>query len=594
MTPFGRYRLVRRVGSGGMAEIWKARVDGPSGFEKTVAIKRILPNFEEDSEFVSMFISEARLAARLVHPNIVQVHDFGLEEDEGLQKVHYIAMEYVAGQNVSTLLKRLSEKGARVPIEIGLYICSESAKALSYAHTEVDNRGNPLGFVHRDISPHNLMVTYRGDVKVADFGIAKAVTAIRQTAAGVFKGKITYMSPEQARTEPLDARSDLFSLGIVLFELATGRRLFFGTIEEVFAQMRAFSPPDATRLAGVPQDVQEIIRRALAVNRDDRYDDAAEMEADLNRALAAGGWVTSRTDLASLMQAQFAREIELEKRDSAPPDRPKTAVLTNPDLDLEGVKSDSGTVTPRQHGSTVEGLATYDTEPTPPRPEPMAATVNRPVQGPGSNQTQSALSLKRDDMRVVERGRPETAPRGSSRLAIGLAIGALLPIAGWIIVTMFPSSVETVAAPTPAPTATAIAEVSAVPSSTPQATEAPDPTPAKVAARVTPVRTAARPAPTPTAAVRTVARIGTPTPVPVRATGIVNFTARPWVQVWVDGKKIAEETPVKRHVLSAGKHDFRFVNARAGFDKSFRYDVAADREVEIAVDTKSGKIDVRR
>lgn len=574
-----------------MAEIWKARVDGPSGFEKTVAIKRILPNFEEDAEFVSMFISEARLAARLVHPNIVQVHDFGLEEDEGLQKVHYIAMEYVAGQNVSTLLKRLSEKGARVPIEIGLYICSEAAKALSYAHTEVDNAGTPLGFVHRDISPHNLMVTYRGDVKVADFGIAKAITAIRQTAAGVFKGKITYMSPEQARTEPLDARSDLFSLGIVLFELVTGRRLFFGTIEEVFAQMRAFSPPDETRLAGVPRDVQEIVRRALAVKRDDRYDDAAEMETDINRVLAAGGWVSSRTDLASLMQAQFAREIELEKRDAVPPDRPKTAVLTNPELGLEDVRSDSGTATPRQRGSTVEGLATFETEPTAPGPMPMPPTVSRPP----PPQTQSALSLKREAMPVVDRAPPESPKRGGSRLIIGLGIGALLPLAGWVVVTMLPAPQDSAAPSTPAPTATAAVAVTAAPSATPSTPETPAPV-QTIAARTTPVRTATRPAPTalPEATVQAVARLGTPTPAPVRGTGLVTVTARPWVEVWIDGKKVADETPLKRHALTAGAHDLRFVNPRAGFDKPFRYQVAADREVEIAVDTKTGKIDVRR
>lgn len=573
-----------------MAEIWKARVDGPSGFEKTVAIKRILPNFEEDAEFVSMFISEARLAARLVHPNIVQVHDFGLEEDEGLQKVHYIAMEYVAGQNVSTLLKRLQEKGARVPIEIGLYICSEAAKALSYAHTEVDNAGTPLGFVHRDISPHNLMVTYRGDVKVADFGIAKAITAIRQTAAGVFKGKITYMSPEQARTEPLDARSDLFSLGIVLFELVTGRRLFFGTIEEVFAQMRAFSPPDETRLAGVPRDVQVIVRRALAVNRDDRYDDAAEMETDINRVLAAGGWVSSRTDLASLMQAQFAREIELEKRDAVPPDRPKTAILTNPELGLEDVRSDSGTATPRQRGSTVEGLAT-ESESTAPGPVPMPPTVSRPP----PPQTQSGLSLKGGGIPVVDRAPPEDSRRSGSRLAIGLALGALLPVAGWIAVTMLSAPPDSVTTTIPTATPTAAIALTAAASATPTVPETAAPV-QTIAARSTPVRTAKRPVPTaaPEATVQAVARLGTPTPAPVRGTGLVTITARPWVEVWIDGKKVADETPLKRHALTAGAHNLRFVNARAGFDKPFRYEVVADREVEIAVDTKSGKIDVRR
>ncbi len=319
MARFGRYRLVRWVGSGGMAEVWKARVEGLAGFDKAVAIKRILPEFENDHEYLQMFVSEARLAARLVHPNIVQGYDFGLIEEDG-HDVHYLAMEYIAGQNLAVLQARLSDHGRALPLRVALYICSEAAKALAYAHSELDTTGLPLGFVHRDISPHNLMISYQGDIKVTDFGIAKAATSAmtRRTAPGVFRGKVAYMSPEQAACEQIDARSDLFSLGVVLYEMVTGTRLFSGSLEEVLSQVRGFEPRGQDLLAGLPVDVQSVIGRALAARPSERYQSAAELQRDLDGIIAARGWLGARAELAATMRGEFAAKIARERQDANP------------------------------------------------------------------------------------------------------------------------------------------------------------------------------------------------------------------------------------------------------------------------------------
>ena len=318
MVQLGKYRLVRQVGAGGMAEVWKARTQGPGGFQKTVAIKRALPMYDDNSDAVAMFAAEACIGAVLVHPNIVQVHDFGCERRSG-QEIHDIAMEYVAGQSLAALRQRLREHGESLPLGIALYVCAEAAKALAYAHSVEGSRGRPLGLVHRDISPHNLMVTYSADVKVADFGIAKvqALASTKKTLPGVLKGKLAYMSPEQAMCKPLDARSDIFSLGIVMFELVTGTRLFSGSGAEVLAQARGFEFPNHDRLRVVPLAVQEVLRKALAKAPEGRYQDAAGLEADLNRVMAAGRCWTARADLAAMMREHFGDEIAADRQDVA-------------------------------------------------------------------------------------------------------------------------------------------------------------------------------------------------------------------------------------------------------------------------------------
>src|SRR5579864_1575909 len=219
----GPYELLRRIATGGMAEVYLARRGGPHGFQKIVAVKRILPQFARDADFVAMFVDEARVCARLGHPNIVQVFDFG-EEDGEL----YMAMEYVDGTTGARLVRAVAARGEEIPLDVCLYIALSILRALDYAHSARDESGAPISLVHRDVSPGNVLIDRSGAVKLTDFGIARAAEIERRTDAGQLKGKLGYMSPEQVVGRELDARSDIFTLGIVLAEMLILRPLFSG------------------------------------------------------------------------------------------------------------------------------------------------------------------------------------------------------------------------------------------------------------------------------------------------------------------------------------------------------------------------------
>jgi TonB family protein len=293
---FGQYTLLERIAAGGMAEVWKARMRGVEGFQKTVAIKRILPHMTDNAEFVGMFIDEAKLAAQLSHPNIVHIYDLGK-----LGRDYYIAMEYVEGKDLRSLLNAGRQKGLYLPLSLCLLIASRVANALDYAHRKRDFENRELGLVHRDVSPQNVLLTYDGEVKLCDFGIAKAVSSASQTLMGALKGKLQYMSPEQAWGRPVDARSDLFSLGSVLFEMLTGERLFPGDSEisvlEAVRQGKVRSPRQVN--PAVPKEVDDIVVRALAVAPQARFQTAGEMKQKLEAALAALGSSAGSADLAA-------------------------------------------------------------------------------------------------------------------------------------------------------------------------------------------------------------------------------------------------------------------------------------------------------
>jgi serine/threonine protein kinase len=223
---FGKYVLLDRLAVGGMAEIFLARQEGMEGFEKTVVIKRIRPHLSKQKSFVDMFLDEARLAAQLSHPNIVQIHELGQVGDS-----YFIAMEYVFGRDMARIIPKAERMGIAFPHVYALQIASEICEALYYAHQRSDAWGNPLHIVHRDVTPENVFVSFDGAVKILDFGIAKARGQTGQTTAGEIKGKLSYMSPEQALANPLDCRSDIFTLGVVLYEWLTGFRLFTGDSE---------------------------------------------------------------------------------------------------------------------------------------------------------------------------------------------------------------------------------------------------------------------------------------------------------------------------------------------------------------------------
>ncbi|HEU5060606.1 MAG TPA: serine/threonine-protein kinase, partial [Kofleriaceae bacterium] len=222
-VPFGKYLLLDRISVGGMAEVFKAKSYGVEGFEKVIAIKRILPSMGEDKDFIKMFIDEAKIAGQLSHANICQIFELGKH-----QGAHFIAMEYIWGKDLLQIQHRLRKGGQIMPVAMACYIVSKVCEGLDYAHRKRDAMGRHLEIVHRDCSPQNVLISYEGEVKLIDFGIARAASRSSRTNAGVLKGKFGYMSPEQVRGLPLDHRSDLFAVGTVFYESLTGERLFQG------------------------------------------------------------------------------------------------------------------------------------------------------------------------------------------------------------------------------------------------------------------------------------------------------------------------------------------------------------------------------
>ena len=278
----GPYELLQRIATGGMAEVYLARRAGPHGFQKVVAVKRILPQLAQDADFVAMFVDEARVCARLAHPNIVQVFDFG-EHDGEL----YMAMEFVDGTTAARLVRAAASRGEEVPLDAALYIALGVLRGLDYAHSARDDGGKPLALVHRDVSPGNVLIDRSGAVKLTDFGIARAAEIERRTDAGQLKGKLGYMSPEQVVGRELDARSDLFTVGIVLAELVMLRPLFSGPSEiDVLMRIRDADLSVLDRAGTrVPDDVRAVLFRALARDRALRYPTAAAFAEGIEELL---------------------------------------------------------------------------------------------------------------------------------------------------------------------------------------------------------------------------------------------------------------------------------------------------------------------
>ncbi len=302
---FGPYALIDRVAIGGMAEVFKAKRAGVEGFEKIVALKRILPHLSDNKEFLDMFVDEAKMVAGLAHPNIAQIFDLGR-----IEKSYYIAMEYVHGRDLRTIMKRAREKGLRMPLDLSLRVVSQVCAALEYAHRKKDERGRPMEIVHRDVSPQNILISFEGDVKLVDFGIAKAATKASNTDRGALRGKLLYMSPEQAWGRPIDRRSDVFSLAIVLYEMVTETKPFIGagtelTILELVRQ--CVITPAREINPRVPEALDRVIMKALARDPEERYQDAGQMQRGLERFLRERPPVTAR-DLARFLELLFDRD----------------------------------------------------------------------------------------------------------------------------------------------------------------------------------------------------------------------------------------------------------------------------------------------
>ncbi|MEO8846542.1 MAG: serine/threonine-protein kinase [Kofleriaceae bacterium] len=408
----GRYELERPLARGGMAELFVARLVDDAGFARRVAIKRALPELDRDRAFAAMFRDEARLAASLAHHNIVAVHDLG-EDSAGF----FLVMELLHGADVGALLREAPEP---VPLPIVLAIASDACSGLHHAHERYGSDGAPLGIIHRDVSPQNLFVTFDGCTKLLDFGIAKAIDRIgdRATRTGTLRGKVPYMSPEQCRGEPLDRRTDVFSLGIVLWELVTGERLFGALGEsdfEVFKQIAERDVPDpSTRRAETPPALARVIMTALARDRAARYPTIAALHDDLD---AAGVPATAR-EVGAYVAARFPERADAWRRGTlvdAPPSPRVTAPLpvATPTRDVTG-------------GETVD----FDVPLT--RRSPNAASITR-----------------------VPTPLPIAAPP-AWKLPVAIAGVAAALVGGYLIGTRHSEPAAVAAAPSPHPTAVAV------------------------------------------------------------------------------------------------------------------------------------------
>lgn len=304
---FGQYVLVEKIATGGMAEVWKARMRGVEGFQKIVAIKKILPHLSDNQDFIEMFVDEAKLAAQLNHNNIIHIYDLGK-----IQSSYYIAMEYIDGYDLKTILRRGEDRGNPMTVELALFIASKLASALDYAHRKKDFEEKEMGLVHRDVSPQNVLVSQEGDIKLCDFGIAKAASKASHTQAGALKGKLQYMSPEQAWGRTIDRRSDIFALATVLFEMLTNRKLFTGDNElSILEQVReARVQPPSLYNDEVTPDVDKVVIKALQKDPANRYQTAGEMARDLDAILYSFRPTPTSADLAIYMHRLSSAEPE--------------------------------------------------------------------------------------------------------------------------------------------------------------------------------------------------------------------------------------------------------------------------------------------
>jgi serine/threonine protein kinase len=356
---YGPYRLLRRIAVGGMAEVFRAKRTGVEGFEKVVAVKRILPHLSDNKEFVDMFIDEAKMVAGLTHPNIVQIFDLGK-----IDRTYFIAMDYVHGRDLRTIMRRAREKGLRIPLDLSLLIVSRVCSALEFAHRKKDERGVPMQIVHRDVSPQNILISFEGEVKLTDFGIAKAATKATITDAGALRGKLLYMSPEQAWGKPMDRRSDVFSLGIVFYEMVTDQKPFLASSErsilETVRECRVAPPSEVN--PRIPEKLERVVMKALARDVDERYQDAAEMYRDLERVLHERQPPTS---------AELSRFMEVLFDD---PERSEVvAAAAAADASPSGeVHEEFEPAAPAQEAAPAEAEAEAEAEEPAPQPRPPA------------------------------------------------------------------------------------------------------------------------------------------------------------------------------------------------------------------------------
>lgn len=341
----GRYQLLSRLAVGGMAEVYLARQGELSGFKTLVVVKKVLPHLALNPEFIAMFLDEARIASMLNHPNVVRITEVGRAGDE-----YFLAMELVQGMPLTSVIRHGEKTKTFLPNNLAALIVANAAAGLHHAHQLTDAAGNLLGLVHRDVSPHNIMVSFEGSVKVIDFGIARALGRLGDTNSGSLKGKLGYMAPEQARGEPVDARADIFSLGVVLWESLAARRLFLRDNELATLRAVVYDPiPSVSDFANVDPALETIVMQALARDRAERFQTAEEIRVALEKWVFASGGASTH-DLAALMKSWFAGDhlqwqrasrLALDMQETDPPMDMAFPNLAGPKSDASKAGSDT-------------------------------------------------------------------------------------------------------------------------------------------------------------------------------------------------------------------------------------------------------------
>jgi serine/threonine protein kinase len=455
---FGKYYFLERISVGGMAEVFKAKSFGVEGFEKLIAIKRILSNVAEDEDFITMFIDEAKIAVQLNHANIAQIFDLG-----NIEGSYFIALEYIHGKDLRTIWDRHNRRSLLLPLPMSAYIMIRICEGLDYAHRKKNAAGSDLNIVHRDVSPQNILVSYEGEVKIIDFGIAKAANKASRTQAGILKGKFGYMSPEQVRGLPLDGRSDIFSSGIILYEMLTGERLFagesdFSTLEKV---RNVEILPPTTYNRKVPDALEKIVLKALSKDPDDRYKTSYDMQEDLQRFLIMNKSNFGRKDLAAYMKRAFKTDIERELerhkqydqmtkdlesglRDESgasfpsaptlpnvPPALPKQADSYSPPASIEQFDDDEDddieTVVVDTRESGLDSIIT-NKQARPPIPPPVAGPITTPPPWEGGQP--QAGSPEAEDIKLTPRVPPMRPPQSTPSPIEELTTGEETTMAG--------------------------------------------------------------------------------------------------------------------------------------------------------------------
>jgi serine/threonine protein kinase len=442
----GRYTLLRSLGAGGMAELFLARADGIEGFAKLVALKRILSHKSTNERFVRMLLNEARLVAGLDHPNIAQVHDIGREQGE-----YFFAMEYVHGQDLARILRRAPRH--RLGLENALHIAIGVCAGLHCAHTARDGTGRPLDIVHRDVSPSNVLVSYQGAVKLVDFGVAKASSLVSETREGVIKGKYGYMSPEQCLGDTLDRRSDVFAVGILLWEMTLGRRLyqFKGELASLQRIVYHDAPAPSQYDPEYPRPLEDIVMRALARDPRKRYQTAETLQVDLEQFALGHRLAVSAVSMANEMRTLFHDQIEAwnaaeragqslgEHLAAASPHAPDPLSQTDETDEQELPELLASPAGAASHGDVFDvetrpdSPAAKDDRITGPRPKhasPIGATIEA-VTAPPLTPQQLASQLRRSQEMV--RIRPSRSVPAIFVLLLVLAIAA-----GWLLLFQHP------------------------------------------------------------------------------------------------------------------------------------------------------------